>query len=49
MWKITFQERKDFFQRLQTLKVDENLRPEKVVDEDKLFGLYGNFKKLDLD
>lgn len=39
---------KSYFDHLDTLRVDENLRPENLIDDDFL-GVYGNFKKLDID
>lgn len=38
----------DRFDQLDKLKVDENLRPEKL-DNDELLGFHGNFKKLNVD
>jgi hypothetical protein len=40
-----YQER---FDRLDALRVNENLRPEEL-DNDEILGFYGNFKKLDVD
>ncbi|XP_044260260.1 clavesin-2-like [Tribolium madens] len=39
---------KSYFDHLDSLRVDENLRPENFHDDDFL-GFYGNFKKLDID
>ncbi|EFA04911.1 retinol-binding protein pinta [Tribolium castaneum] len=39
---------KGFFDHLDGLQVDENLRPENLIDDDFL-GFYGNFTKLDID
>jgi hypothetical protein len=41
-----YQER---FDRLDTLRVNENLRPEEFNNDDEILGFYGNFKKLDVD
>jgi hypothetical protein len=38
----------DRFDQLDKLKVDENLRPEKL-DNDQVLGFHGNFKKLNVD
>ncbi|XP_063903537.1 alpha-tocopherol transfer protein-like [Zophobas morio] len=38
----------ELFERLGEIKVDENLRPEKLEDDDTL-GVYGSFKKLEID
>lgn len=43
-----FVEYKDHFDQLMELKVDESLRPEKLVN-DEMLGFHGNFKKLDVD
>ncbi|KAJ3624276.1 hypothetical protein MTP99_017914 [Tenebrio molitor] len=42
---VQYQER---FDRLDTLRVNENLRPEEF-NNDEILGFYGNFKKLDVD
>jgi hypothetical protein len=36
------------FDQLDQMRVDESLRPEKLVNND-ILGFYGNFKKLDVD
>jgi hypothetical protein len=41
-------EHKEYFDRLDTLKVNEDLRPEKLINDDFL-GFYGTFKHLDID
>lgn len=43
-----FKQYKDRFDVLGTLRVDESLRPEKLVNDD-ILGYYGNFKHLNLD
>lgn len=43
-----FEEHKDKFEVLKTLRVDESLRPKKLVNDD-ILGYYGNFKKLNVD
>jgi hypothetical protein len=42
---VQYQER---FDRLDTLRVNENLRPAEF-NNDEILGFYGNFKKLDVD
>jgi hypothetical protein len=41
-------EYKAYFNRLDSFKVNEDLRPEKLPNDD-FFGFYGNFKQLDFD
>uniref|UniRef100_A0A6P7FWP6 Uncharacterized protein LOC114335002 isoform X2 n=1 Tax=Diabrotica virgifera virgifera TaxID=50390 RepID=A0A6P7FWP6_DIAVI len=48
LWKKKMFEYKDRFDKLETLQVTEELRPEKL-ENDELLGYYGNFKKIDTD
>ncbi|XP_028140953.2 clavesin-1-like isoform X1 [Diabrotica virgifera virgifera] len=48
LWKKKMFEYKDRFDKLETLQVNEELRPEKL-ENDELLGYYGNFKKIDTD
>uniref|UniRef100_A0A6P7GG22 Uncharacterized protein LOC114342038 isoform X2 n=1 Tax=Diabrotica virgifera virgifera TaxID=50390 RepID=A0A6P7GG22_DIAVI len=48
LWKQKIFEYKDRFELLETMKVDESLRPEKLKN-DEILGYYGNFKKIDTD
>lgn len=43
-----FMEYKEHFDELLEMKVDESLRPQKLIN-DEILGFHGNFKKLDLD
>ena len=43
-----FVENQELFDRLDEIKVDEALRPEKLKD-DYTLGFHGSFKKIDID
>ncbi|XP_063903557.1 alpha-tocopherol transfer protein-like [Zophobas morio] len=43
-----YRKNQDLFDRIDKIKVDESLRPQKLEDSDFL-GFYGNFKKLEID
>ncbi|KAJ3646998.1 hypothetical protein Zmor_024551 [Zophobas morio] len=43
-----YRKNQDLFDRIDEIKVDESLRPQKLEDSDFL-GFYGNFKKLEID
>ncbi|CAG9859310.1 unnamed protein product [Phyllotreta striolata] len=47
LWKKKLLEYTDRFQKLETMHVNESLRPEELRNEEDLF--YGNFKKIDID
>ncbi|KAJ8977846.1 hypothetical protein NQ317_004626 [Molorchus minor] len=48
LWKQKFAEYKDRFDALETFKIDEDLRPDRLENDD-ILGFYGNFKKLNVD
>ncbi|CAH1108293.1 unnamed protein product [Psylliodes chrysocephalus] len=48
LWKKKFQQYKDRFDKLENMKVDESLRPEKL-ENDEILGYHGNFKKISID
>ncbi|XP_028140956.2 retinaldehyde-binding protein 1-like isoform X3 [Diabrotica virgifera virgifera] len=48
LWKKKMFEYKDRFDKLETMQVNEKLRPEKL-ENDEILGYYGNFKKIDTD
>ncbi|KAK5638983.1 hypothetical protein RI129_013278 [Pyrocoelia pectoralis] len=48
-WKKVFNNYDDLFQKLSKMKVNEELRQKPLFDEDDLFGIQGNFKKLNVD
>jgi hypothetical protein len=48
MTRLKLTEYQERFDHLDTMRVDEGLRPEKL-DNDEILGFYGNFKKLDVD
>ncbi|KAJ3619002.1 hypothetical protein MTP99_005792 [Tenebrio molitor] len=48
LMKVKLEEFQDRFDQLDQMRVDESLRPEKLVNND-ILGFYGNFKKLDVD
>ncbi|KAL1493411.1 hypothetical protein ABEB36_011471 [Hypothenemus hampei] len=48
LWIKRFEEKRELFDKLTTLRVDESKRPQKLVN-DEVLGFYGNFKKLDID
>ncbi|XP_030759631.1 uncharacterized protein LOC115885028 [Sitophilus oryzae] len=43
-----FEQYKDRFNKIRTMRVDESLRPEKLVNDD-ILGYYGNFRKIAVD
>jgi hypothetical protein len=48
LMQVKLKEFEDRFDQLDQMRVDESLRPEKLVNND-ILGFYGNFKKLDVD
>ncbi|CAG9832925.1 unnamed protein product, partial [Diabrotica balteata] len=48
LWKQKMFEYKDRFDQLESMKVNEELRPEKLQN-DELLGYHGNFKKIETD
>jgi hypothetical protein len=48
MTRLKLTEYQERFDHLDTMRVDEGLRPEKL-DNDEILGFYGNFKNLDVD
>ena len=46
--EVKFAENQDLFDRLDEIKVDETLRPEKLKGDYNL-GFYGSFKNIDFD
>ncbi|XP_074039558.1 retinol-binding protein pinta isoform X2 [Leptinotarsa decemlineata] len=48
IWKLKFVHHKERFDLLEKLRVDENLRPTPLTNDEQL-GFYGNFKKISVD
>ncbi|XP_072395563.1 alpha-tocopherol transfer protein-like [Diabrotica undecimpunctata] len=48
VWSQKFEENKERFNTLDTLKVNESLRPEKL-ENSEILGYHGNFKKIEVD
>ncbi|XP_068915656.1 retinol-binding protein pinta-like isoform X1 [Tenebrio molitor] len=48
LMKVKLEQFQDRFDQLDQMRVDESLRPEKLVNSD-ILGFYGNFKKLNVD
>ncbi|CAH1108292.1 unnamed protein product [Psylliodes chrysocephalus] len=48
LWKKKFHQYKDRFNKLENMKVDESLRPEKL-ENDEILGYHGNFKNIRVD
>ena len=48
MMQTKLSEYQDRFDQLDKLKVNENLRPQKL-DNDEILGFYGSFKKINID
>jgi hypothetical protein len=45
---VKLEQFQDRFDQLDQMRVDESLRPEKLVNND-ILGFHGNFKKLNVD
>ncbi|XP_018564497.1 alpha-tocopherol transfer protein-like [Anoplophora glabripennis] len=48
LWKVSLKEHADRFDKLDKLKIKEDLRPT-PLQNDEVLGYHGNFKKLDVD
>ncbi|CAG9858088.1 unnamed protein product [Phyllotreta striolata] len=48
LWMRKLEQYKDRFDKLEKMKIDESLRPEKLENDD-ILGYHGNFKKLNVD
>lgn len=48
LWQRKLEEYQDRFDKLDSMKVKENLRPVPLKNDD-ILGFHGNFKKLDVD
>nr|BAI94568.1 CRAL-TRIO domain containing protein [Diacamma sp. Okinawa-2006a] len=49
MWRAKLMERRNWLLEQEKLKTNESLRSDHVIDENKLFGVSGTFRKLDID
>lgn len=45
---LKFEDYQERFDQLDKMRVDENLRPEQL-NNDEILGFYGNFRKLNVD